>query len=558
MSYPIKYIARLDIETTSPLKIGTGQQDWISDQPIYRDAFGMPAIPGTSLTGILRSRLTELAGEEKANQLFGHQGLGNDEGEGSRVILSNASLIGVDNRIMQTAQEYMKNREEIEQVVSMSFIRERVRISDKGSAVDKGKFDEEVLPAGARFRFEICLQGMAEENSDWQSLLNAFYADSFLVGGNTRSGKGQFKVIDAQTASYDLSKADDLQAWANYPMDLNQKVDALKPFEPTTESDPNWEQINLSLKAKDFFSMGAGFGKMYSSHEIRTEDDKPFKVDSIYKKEAKFHYAQGKIDLEQKESVLIPGTSIKGALRHRAAYHYNKLAGCFANQLDQEQLQAALQEEFARKKQQYMDELIELIRKEAQVAENRSGMKSTEYPSKVNEIRRVAKDEKVEQLLAYKKEQIEKWLAHEKGKLERKGTEENNAGISELFGFSRDLSPDEKERQRAGEDVKDKRKGTVVIPDVFIDAAQVKEQLFNHVKIDRFRGGAFNGALFNEMVAATEAEIPLKIQWNTTKIEDENAKEALRLAIEDLKAGRLPLGGRVNHGHGVFLATKAN
>lgn len=112
---------------------------------------------------------------------------------------------------------------------------------------------------------------------------------------------------------------------------------------------------------------------------------------------------------------------------------------------------------------------------------------------------------------------------------EFKNKEENEA-VKNLFG--------EKKDEKQG------RIGKVFISDVFLDC---KIQKFDHVKIDRFTGGAIDGALFNEKTIITkEFELEVYVKNDAEYI------NLLEKALIDITKGILPLGGAVTKGHGIF------
>ena len=88
------------------------------------------------------------------------------------------------------------------------------------------------------------------------------------------------------------------------------------------------------------------------------------------------------------------------------------------------------------------------------------------------------------------------------------------------------------------------------------DENPVFEKHFNHVSIDRFTGGARAGALFTEKTVSSNQKITLNLIVETSAFEEEWVEAAFEAAIGDLKNGRLPLGGSVAKGHGVFLESK--
>ncbi|RME93562.1 MAG: hypothetical protein D6767_00685, partial [Candidatus Hydrogenedentota bacterium] len=82
----------------------------------------------------------------------------------------------------------------------------------------------------------------------------------------------------------------------------------------------------------------------------------------------------------------------------------------------------------------------------------------------------------------------------------------------------------------------------------------VVSKIFNHVKIDRFTGGAIDGALFSERVLYG-GTLPLTMEYHPSGNEaDPDAKKAFLEALKDLANGLLPLGAASAKGHGFFTA----
>ena len=117
---------------------------------------------------------------------------------------------------------------------------------------------------------------------------------------------------------------------------------------------------------------------------------------------------------------------------------------------------------------------------------------------------------------------------------------------------------------------KDITRGNVTFSDLILDT-HCEEKLLNHLSVDRFSGGAWNGALFSEKVINGNGhKLTLNIEVNkrdlrkacrknmespeTLDIEDNINKvlKAFACALKDLCTGKLPLGGGVNRGNGLF------
>ena len=115
---------------------------------------------------------------------------------------------------------------------------------------------------------------------------------------------------------------------------------------------------------------------------------------------------------------------------------------------------------------------------------------------------------------------------------------EGNPAVRALFGYS------------ANDD--DGQRGNVVLSDVHL-TQPAKQKLLNHVAIDRFTGGAMDGALFSEEVTVTDEHFALYILVKEGMNSD--YLKAFECALNDLCTGMLPLGGGTMRGHGCFNGT---
>lgn len=66
-----KIVIQSKLKTQSPLRIGSGANEGLTDILILKDKQGQPFIPGTSMAGVLRSEIAAIYGEEAADKLFG-------------------------------------------------------------------------------------------------------------------------------------------------------------------------------------------------------------------------------------------------------------------------------------------------------------------------------------------------------------------------------------------------------------------------------------------------------------------------------------------------------
>jgi CRISPR/Cas system CSM-associated protein Csm3 (group 7 of RAMP superfamily) len=167
--------------------------------------------------------------------------------------------------------------------------------------------------------------------------------------------------------------------------------------------------------------------------------------------------------------LLIPASSVKGAIAHRTAYYYNKRSGVFADTL-----------------------------KDGDSIENHIGNK--------------------------------------------------NEAVLALFGSEGEKSDKDKTK------TVHKKRGNVLFSDVIKCRKDTdKEKVLNHVAIDRFTGGAIDGALFaEETLYAKEENIKLHIMVNKSAFSKNEIQLAFEDALKDICKGMQPLGGGVNRGNGIF------
>ena len=118
------------------------------------------------------------------------------------------------------------------------------------------------------------------------------------------------------------------------------------------------------------------------------------------------------------------------------------------------------------------------------------------------------------------------------------GDDKVKTTIKEIFGEAKN-----------SKDNIDGAKGKILISDCFkADKKEIKT--FDHVAIDRFTGGAIEGALFQEKTIAQKDKWEIEILLENG-IDKEYIK-AFESALNDICNGMLPLGGMTTKGHGVF------
>lgn len=431
--YTHRFLARVVFEAKTPLAVGSGEKDVTTDALVATDVNGLPYIPGTALAGVIRSMMEQ--SNEPTNEIFGFQN--RKDGKGSEIIFSEAKILNSKGEVIDglnpkaITDDLLKNYKELP-------IRQHVRINEKGGTDKGGKFDEQVVFAGTRFCFEIEMVSDGKTLNVFNAALQQLNDKTFRIGSGSRNGFGEIEVVSFKTKELDIKQPNQLETYLAKSSNLadtafwNNIPDACRN---SSSSNSAWTEYKLTISPEDFFLFSSGFG-----------DDK---TDITPVRARKVVWNNGVGTLENKFT-LIPATSVKGALAHRVAFHWNKLRHLYAGNPDAK-------------------------------------------------------------------------------------TGNKNEAVQILFGY---------------EDGEVQKRGNLIFSDVI--EAPLDDKIINHVSIDRFTGGAMEGALFSEATLYGKGQCyTLTILAKKTVLEGD-IKTALELAINDICTGMLPLGGGVNRGNGVF------
>lgn len=317
--YTKRFLARVILEAITPLSVGSGDIDIITDAPVAKDVNGFPYLPGTSIAGILRHAI----GEKNAKSFFGFQetdSKGKGVGKGSKIIFSEGKILNSKGVPIDGFQNIDWMDEYFAKFKNLP-IRQHVRIDAKGVAAHGAKFDEEVVYKGTRFCFEI--EYVAEKDEDeanFQNVLKQLSSKAIRFGGGTRSGFGEVRIVEVKTRKIDFSKQNELNDYLEKSSSLAEiKFWEKAPLYTEKANDESWLVYKLELEPEDFFLFSSGFGN-------ENADITPVFEDYIT-------WDKGFAEFKEK-NVLIPGSSVKGALSHRTAFYYNKYRDVFAETLE--------------------------------------------------------------------------------------------------------------------------------------------------------------------------------------------------------------------------------
>lgn len=446
MKNQYRFLARVIIETKTPLNIGSGNKGIKSDSLVLRDINGLPFIPGTTIAGLLRHTLGD-----DADKYMGSQEMG------SPLIITEAKMLDGDGTVL----DGILSQDKLNSLLLMNFrqlpIRQHAKIGNRGATVKGGKFDEEIVLKGTRFCFEMEMLSDKGDDTRFKDMLNTFNSDTFRIGSGSRSGFGEIEVVGSQCQFKKINLADPEQKewYLKKSSSLSEKWQDAETIKLETTKTKAWTTYGIQLNPIDFMLFGSGFGND--------------KADITFVRESFVDWSIIPAVVKNSEQViLIPASSVKGALSHRLAFHYNKLKKIFADDLPE-------------------------------------GKKIEDFVGKHNEA------------------------------------------VKTVFGSEGEKGSDGK--------IQNKQRGNVLMSDIIQDAT-VSSKILNHVSIDRFTGGAIDGALFNEETLYAKGQsFNLKLVVNNDAFKDKDVQTAFEDSLRDICSGMLPLGGGVNRGNGCFEGT---
>lgn len=444
---PVFHRLMVTIELKTPLAIGQGYGETGFDVLLMRDANGLPTIPGSSIAGMLRRSFQQETDVTQTEALFGgdpkYARSGKKQGVISNIQIGFARIHDGNNQCQVNIEESINDDDDV-----LAFLREkhpltreRVALNHKGAAKDTGKFDVSAVPAGARFTFELSAWFAQTNPGEWQTLKNLLQKPSLRLGRSKQSGFGAFRVIQLQETCCDMATEVGRQQFA-------RQAAVLAP-EPATKTAPEQTKDDDALLAHIHLQID-GLLRMGGNGAVLGVNAGERIPDLLLQAEPVIEWRGNKATLRNK--AVVPGSGIKGAMRHRFTFHVNRLNKRFTAE---------------------------------------EGLNCPE--------------------------------------------------ADELFGHAKDSADNASKNQAGG------KAGALLLDDIYIDPNDAHLLVVQHNAIDRYTGGTMDGALYSEQgLWDATLEFPLycrtPLRGNTLK--------ALQATLEDLTAGRLPLGAGGSRGNG--------
>ncbi|MBO6071101.1 MAG: hypothetical protein J6P43_08605 [Succinivibrionaceae bacterium] len=318
------FIGRFVLQTKTPLAIHSGERTVGRDSAIATDWNNLPYLPATAITGVWRTILdcSEKLDEKTIEKWFGNSGL--NESSASRFIITDGLMLdskssinfGLLNTESFARDELYCRFSNVHNIKN----RERTSINARGASKNSAKFDTAILPVGLRFTFDVEAVIEEGEENELRSMIQLLADRGFALGSNISNGFGAFSIIGFKHLCFDIA-------------DISKKSDELNKFRlncrpleniETNYIDLNPEQslklaslVKLKLKGRDTWLIGSQTSKD-RKNESYTEYYLVWNRSNCFEQE--------------KNRIVIMGSTIKGLILHRTLYHYFKLKKVFAEE----------------------------------------------------------------------------------------------------------------------------------------------------------------------------------------------------------------------------------
>lgn len=333
-------LARVTLEASSAHGIHSGQGDVTHDVLLVRDANGLPALPGSSLAGVLRSAYRQYVGAEQADRFFGYRKRDKQDGQASYLTIGWGLVHNSNNRPVEGLHPDPAKDDHLLAFLlnDKPLVRQRVRLSHNGTAEATGKFDVTLIPAGVRYTTFISYwcDDSEESRQHWQNLLGLLSSPVLHIGHGTRSGNGHFHVVELLQSRWDLRTPAGREGFVKRPRSRADRK-GLEPVDngvfgqatSAPHAPPLGLHVRLDLVAEAGWRVGGG-ERSISGIDYEKEPD----LLPQHEVRVRWKDGQAKVDGAGQSCHLLPGSALKGALRHRLAFHYRCLTGEFAGAED--------------------------------------------------------------------------------------------------------------------------------------------------------------------------------------------------------------------------------
>jgi CRISPR/Cas system CSM-associated protein Csm3 (group 7 of RAMP superfamily) len=263
-----KFVLQGTLTAVSALKVASGKEEE-SDSDILLNSEGKPYIPGSSLSGAIKSQLIENGELSKIKGFRTFWGL--DGVNESQLDFSHATLKKGCSFLVET--------------------RDGIAIDAKTNQTKTGaKYDYQVIAADVQFDFQMIINKIDEDSIVIAKSIAGILQHGFVLGGHKNKGKGLLKLTDPNHRQFDFTKVADVESWINRDLEHGGKQ---------LISDISLTKRGFGIHASFIIPKSLIIG---SSDDITGNNTE----------------ASDKVHLKSGGKYILSGTSLKGALKARA------------------------------------------------------------------------------------------------------------------------------------------------------------------------------------------------------------------------------------------------
>lgn len=505
-----KIQSRLQIKgtlmTETPLHVGGYGESFETDMALAKNGKDQFYIPGTSLTGTLRAWFEKAFGKDETIEIWGFQ---EDEMNrvGTKDDRSKASFVLIEDMTLP------------EQV--QSELRDGVGINRVyGTAANQAKFDRAILPKGTELNFEMTVEVQKDApkiKARFGHLLEALEGGSIRLGASKTRGLGKVKLQNTKI------KEDAVIGLGILNL-LETKAEQEKRFTPFDVFKEQLQQVTTG-------ETNSAYEKFKPQSQSRLEIKVVWRPKSALM--VKASYDGIGVDMlpltsgngRNRVSLCLPGSSIKGAFRSHAERIMRTLTEMKDEKTKHEELS----------KEEFHEQInkIELINELFGAKKEKNGQASHLGLGALS----------IDDCYAEKAIEEKSWREVESGKMKN----DESYSSQELWQALKRIDLNKKPDQHLSESEK------------FSDTRSFK--ISHHVAIDRWTGGASEGALYSVLQPASAIrwnDICLTLDLSRFKPDDKKLQllMLLLLVLRDFAENRLSLGFAANRGMGEVVVEK--
>lgn len=526
------HIAKLVIETTSPMAINSGQRETGFDAELARDASGLPTIPATAIAGVWSHIIESITAKQLKERWFGNTD------QSSSLTINNGRVHNSNNQPVSV----LLTPEEISNDTLLTLLanpaplhRERVSLNDRGVAKDTGKFDQVLLPTGTRFSITLRFDDRPRKDNEqltlegFSELLQAWFNPRFAFGSSTRNGLGKIKIIAGSISTINLennieASAEIKEALENQPKTLDSA------FENKQETEL---LANLPLQALDNWRCGTSSERLVDAGKpdrqnivkvatLQATPTKPAEKEIVSKKGGKGH--KGKKGSKHTASAKAVSVSARTATISPSSIASNSSQTDFGKPDEVGSIHSL----------SYSEKVIEWNGITAGSQATLSKPKAILCGSSIKGI--------LAHRIAFHYRKHEKIWAESMAECSHKKWETRPVELKELLGLA-----DE-------EDNKNSAAGKLWVDDCELEFEHTV--IRTHNQIDRFTGGVRKGALYTEELLY-QPKFTLKLFIDPSATLSPSLSSALTDTLNDIELGLLPIGAGSGRGNSLVLPNES-